>query len=57
MSKTTEMDLLEFAWGVIANVSGGDWKKQSPEWQEAVIRWREQYHQILDEYVSTTTAA
>lgn len=29
------------AWGIIANVSGGDWKKQSPEWQEAAERWRD----------------
>lgn len=29
------------AWGVIANVSGGDWTQQSAEWQEAASRWRD----------------
>lgn len=29
------------AWGVIANVSGGDWSKQSPEWREAASAWAE----------------
>lgn len=29
------------AWGVIANVSGGDWTQQSTEWQEAAARWRD----------------
>lgn len=32
-------DLLELAWGVIANVSGGDWEKQTEEWQGAAHRW------------------
>lgn len=34
---------LEFAWGIIANVSGSDWSLQSPEWQEAAARFRDQY--------------
>lgn len=34
---------VELAWGLIANVSGGDWSKQSPEWHAAAIRWRDEY--------------
>lgn len=43
-------DCLETAWGIIANVSGGDWTRQKPEWQEAVIRWRDnQFDPIMKE--------
>jgi len=35
--------LLELAWGVIANAGGGDWEKESKEWQEAAAKWRDQY--------------
>jgi hypothetical protein len=41
---------LEMAWVVIANVSGGDWEKQSSDWQTAVTKWRdEQFHPIWSE--------
>jgi hypothetical protein len=43
----TEDDLEEFAWVLLANVSGGDWKKQSAEWQKTVIQWRELWHSKL----------
>lgn len=33
-------DCLENAWGIIANVSGGDWSKQHAEWRGATIDWR-----------------
>jgi hypothetical protein len=36
-------DAAEMLWVVLANVSGGDWKKQTPEWQEAAARWRDNY--------------
>lgn len=43
-------DCLETAWGIIANVSGGDWTLQKPEWQEAVVRWRDyQFDPIMKE--------
>ncbi len=43
-------DCLETAWGIIANVSGGDWTRQKPQWQEAVIRWRDnEFHPIMKE--------
>lgn len=40
-----EREHLEWAWTIIANVSGGDWKKQSNEWQEVAAKWRDQYHE------------
>lgn len=41
-------DALERAWGIIANASGGDWQKESPEWQDAAARFRDEvYHPSL----------
>lgn len=45
----TAMDVLNYAWTIICNVSEGDWTKQLPKWREAAIRLREQYHALLDE--------
>lgn len=45
---TNAGDLLELAWGVIANVSGGDWQLQSPEWHGAAIAWREDWFRWLE---------
>lgn len=40
-------DCIETAWGIIANVSGGNWAEQRPDWREATIRWRdEQFHPV-----------
>jgi len=36
-------------WVTLANVSGGDWTKQSTEWQEAANKWRDNYYQKLKE--------
>jgi hypothetical protein len=36
-------DAAEMLWVVLANVNGGDWTKQSAEWQEAAARWRDTY--------------
>lgn len=36
-------DAVKAAWGLIANASGGDWSKQSPEWVQAAERWRDKY--------------
>jgi hypothetical protein len=41
------VDAAEMLWIVIANVSGGDWAKQSIEWQEAAERWRDNYFVAL----------
>lgn len=43
----SERELLEFAWGILANVSNGDWQQQSNEWQHAVINWRDKYHSYI----------
>lgn len=40
-------DLTEAAWGIIANAGGGDWTKETPEWQKAATRWRDAYHETL----------
>ena len=40
-------DLLEYAWTIICNAGGGDWTKESIEWQGAAARFREQYHPPL----------
>lgn len=41
----------EMLWVVLANVSGGDWKLQSIEWQEAAERTRNQYFAAVKQYV------
>lgn len=39
----TLADSAEMLWVVLANVNEGDWTKQTPEWQEAAKRWRDNY--------------
>ena len=41
------IEMIEAAWGVIANAGGGDWTKETPEWQEAAADFRERYHNLL----------
>jgi len=36
-------DLLVTAWGIIANASGGNWDKESPEWVGAARRWHDDW--------------
>ncbi len=40
-------DMLEAAWGIIANVDLGDWARQRPEWREAAEKWRDAYHRSI----------
>ena len=40
-------DAAEMLWVVLANVSGGDWSKQTQEWQTAAARWRDNYFASL----------
>jgi hypothetical protein len=47
MREPTMADAAEMLWIVLANVSGGDWTKQSDEWQEAAARWRDNYFRAL----------
>lgn len=35
----------EMLWVTVANVD--DWKKQSPEWQQAAARWRDNFFKIM----------
>lgn len=35
---------LELAWGIIANAGGGDWFKESQEWQDAAAKWRDEFY-------------
>lgn len=44
----TKDDLLEYAWGIIANAGGGDWERESKVWQGAAARWRTDYFKLLD---------
>lgn len=44
---TTEAELLEAAWGVIAN-AGWDGFAKTDGWQAAAERWRDDYHRWLD---------
>lgn len=37
----------EMLWVTLAHVSGGDWTKQTKEWQEAVVRWRDNYFKVI----------
>jgi hypothetical protein len=41
-------NLLEMAWGIIANANEGNWGSATDEWREAAERWRDQYHAHLD---------
>ena len=40
-------ELLELAWGIIANAQGGDWEKATPEWKAAAERWRDRYYKTI----------
>ena len=40
-------DVAEMLWVVLANVSEGDWSKQTKEWQEAAVRWRDNYFSAI----------
>jgi len=39
----------EMLWVVLANVSNGDWAKQTVDWHDAAIRWRDNYFSCLRE--------
>ncbi len=42
---STEQDqrdeLLEYAWGIIANAYGGDWDLATVQWKSAAEKWRD----------------
>ena len=37
------LGLLKLASGIIANVNGGDWMKQSEAWRETALYWRNDF--------------
>lgn len=41
--QSEEAELLESAWGLIANAGGGNWDFETKAWEEAAIRWRDKY--------------
>lgn len=41
------VDLLESAWGIIANVNRGNWDGEPRDWQVAAAQWRDKYHEEL----------
>ncbi len=41
-------DCAEYGWTIIANASGGNWDKETKDWQEAAARFRTQYYACLD---------
>ena len=47
MTAAIEAELIESAWGIIANVNHGDWTGETQEWRDAAEKWREQYHDWL----------
>jgi hypothetical protein len=42
-----ESDLLESAWAIIAN-AGWRGEEKSPGWDDAAVRWRDDYFRWLD---------
>ncbi len=51
-----QMDMLEEAWGIIANAGGGAWETQGDEWQWAAESWRDKYHAIHGAYTANDSA-
>lgn len=49
------VDAAEMLWVVLANVSGGDWEKQTNDWVIAAERWRDNYFKALTAYRSRGT--
>lgn len=49
--KKVEKQIIKLAnaWVVLANVSEGDWTKQTKEWQEAAVCWRDNYFKAITE--------
>ncbi len=38
------IDFAEWGWTIIANAHGGDWEKESKDWQETAAKYRDQFH-------------
>lgn len=45
------MEVIDCAFGIIANASEGDWSRETTEWQDAAARWRDtMFHPALRAY-------
>lgn len=42
------LELLYWAWTVIANANEGNWDSTSPEWREAATKWRDAWHEEIE---------
>ena len=42
-----ESELLESAWGLIANAGGGNWDLETERWRVAAKTWRDRYHLMI----------
>jgi hypothetical protein len=50
----TLVDRLEYAWAIIANAGGGDWEKESQDWQGAAAKFRDEcWNPTLDQIALT----
>jgi hypothetical protein len=54
---TQMCDAAEMLWTVVANAGGGDWDKESKDWQEAAARWRDNYFAVLERIKSAPSSA
>ncbi len=50
-------EMLDAAWGLLANASGGDWDKEDPEWKAAAERWRDELFRQSDAIADKNTLA
>ena len=44
MEEKTKDELLELAWGLIANANEGNWDDVKQDWRIAAEKWRDEYH-------------
>ena len=49
-------DELEMAWVILANAGGGDWTKETPEWQRAAGAWRDRAMPAISSHQKTRAA-
>lgn len=47
------IDFAEWGWTIIANAGGGDWERESPDWQEAAGKYRDEFHDRIRHYASS----
>lgn len=45
------LDVAEYLWTVVANVSEGNWYRQTPTWREAAKNARDQFHEVLQRFM------